>query len=413
MTEYPLTGQEALLLPGVGGLGKQLEVTGESALYEAELEGSAGPVLVEIRPGGTPQAALQLNRWCNSLALVHPHLLKLYRAGESVLAGAPVICLVSERADESLAAVLQERPLSEQETREMLEPVLATLAYLHQSGFTHSGLNPANVRAAGETLKLSCGTLRRISADGDPAAGDPADDVYSVGVLVVQALTRKIPEIDEDSGPYILREASEPLIGIVRHCLEPDPARRWTADQALAHLSPPKVPPPLRLVPNTPGDTPVDTHPATNRKWIYAAAAALLLIVATLALTRKNDSPHPVVPAPQTAQAPVAPAPPPPQSEKEAVANTTPPPAPKPQNRKASGWAAIVASYGPRAAAEKRALALSKRWPKFHWEVFQPPSQTLNFVVIGKNLSEDKAEALREHARQAGISNDVYIQRFE
>jgi hypothetical protein len=43
MTEYPLTGQEALLLPGVGGLGKQLEVTGESALYEAELEGSAGP----------------------------------------------------------------------------------------------------------------------------------------------------------------------------------------------------------------------------------------------------------------------------------------------------------------------------------------------------------------------------------
>ena len=75
--------------------------------------------------------------------------------------------------------------------------------------------------------------------------------------------------------------------------------------------------------------------------------------------------------------------------------------------------AAIVASYRPRAAAEKRALALSKRWPKFHWEVFQPPSQTLNFVVIGKNLSEDKAEALREHARQAGISNDVYIQRFE
>jgi serine/threonine protein kinase len=408
MTEHPLTGQEAQLLPGVGGLGKQLEVTGESALYEAELEGSAGPVLVEIRPGGTPQAALQLNRWRNSLDLVHPHLLKLYRAGESVLAGEPVIFLVSERADESLAAVLQERPLSEQETREMLEPVLATLAYLHQSGFTHSGLNPANVRAAGETLKLSCGTLRHTSADGDPA-----DDMYSVGVLVVQALTRKIPEIDEDSGPYILREASEPLISLVRHCLEPDPARRWTAAQALAHLSPPKVPPPLRLAPKTRGDTRVDTHAATNRKWIYAAAAALLLTVATFALSRKNDSPHPVVPAPQTAQTTLAPASPQPLPEKEAVAKTTSRRAPMPQNRKASGWAAIVASYGPRAAAEKRALALSKRWPQFHWEVFQPPSQTLSFVVIGKNLSEDKAEGLREHARQAGISNDVYIQRFE
>jgi serine/threonine protein kinase len=263
----------------------------------------------------------------------------------------------------------------------------------------------------------------------------PADDMYSIGVLVTQALTREIPVVHEDSGPYILREASEPLIGIVRHCLDPDPARRWTSAQALAHLSRPETALPsgpashagvkarvearveasVKSLPETSRDRlmdrPNDGRATVNLKWIYAAVAALLLIVAILALTKRNASR--ATPGRQTVQAPASPASIHPRSPSPPV----PPPVPdsqtKTQNRKASGWVTIVASYGPRTAAEKRVLALSKRWHKFQWEVFQPPSQSLNFVVIGKNLSEDKAEALRQRALQAGISKDVYIERFE
>ncbi len=418
MTEDMIASPQVELLPGVGRLGRQLEHTADRVLYEFELDPAAEPAVAELRPAGTPQADLELARWRESLALTHPHLLKLYGAGKFTMAGEPVIYLVSERADESLAGVLQERALSEQETREMLEPVLAALTYLHESGFAHTELTPANVRAAGDTLKLSSANLLRTDAGGDPAG-----DMRSVGVLLVQALTRNNPEMEEDSGPFIFREASEPFSGIVRHCLEPDSTKRWTAEQALAYLLPkPAVPPsPMRPPVSPPEQLAVNTHYAprqapvsmpaagANRKWIYGGIAALLLIATAMGLNRnKSAAPQ------QQIEAPVATASP---AHQEAVPPAPPlisPAAPIIRRARSDGWVVVVASYGARGAAEKRASEFTKRWPRFHAEVFQPPSQkTRNLVIIGKNLSQEKADALRKRAHQAGLPRDAYIKHFE
>lgn len=312
-------------------------------------------------PGGTPEAALQLRHWQAALPLAHPNLLKLHSAGESELAAEPIIYLVSERADESLAQVLEDRPLTEQEAREMLEPILSAFAYLHAHGFAHNGIRPANVRASGDTLKLTSATLLPMSSGGDPSA-----DMRSLGTLLVQSLTRDL-------------KASEPLSGIIRHLLDPDRSQRWTAEQALAHLQP--VPEPK------------------SRTKLYVAAGAALLIAAAIGLTTKKDP----IPPPAPSSAPIA--------------TTTPNPPPQTPILRAPrspGWVVVVASYAARGPAEKRALQIAKRWPRFHTEVFEPPSQrTRNLVILGKNLTQEKADALRKRARQSGLPRDVYIKRFE
>jgi hypothetical protein len=373
-----MTGAPSQLLPGVGKVGRKLEQFAGGAVYEAELNGSSDPAVVEIRPAGTPQATRQLDLWRRCLALAHPNLIKLYAAGESMLAETPVIYLVGERADESLAEVLQERALSEQETIEMLEPLLAVLAWLHRNGFAHTAINPANIRAAGDTLKVSSRTLQPIN-DG----GDPAEDMRSVGVLLRNALAREISTI------------SEPLLGIILRTSEVDRTEGWTAEQALAHLSSKTTVPP----------------PSTNRRWIYGALAALLLSAGAIGLIKKNEPAQPVGPPPQQKAAPVssvAPTPPP------APATQPAHPIPKSRNRRAEGWTVVVASYADRGRAGERAAELSKRWPAFHVEVFQPPlQQTRYLVVIGKNLSEDRAEALRQRAHREGLAGDAYIKRFD
>lgn len=412
MTEDIIASPEVELLPGVGKLGRQLEYNGDRALFEVELEHGAQQAVAELRPAGTPEADQQLARWRESLALDHPHLLKLYGAGESTWAGEPVIYLTSERAEESLAGVLEERALSEQEAREMLEPVLQALSYLHRSGFAHAELTAANVRAVENTLKLSSANVLRTDAGGDPAA-----DMRSVGVLVVQSLTRNSPEVEEDSGPYILRDASEPFSAIVRHCLDPDRSKRWTAEQALACLSPnppaPAAPPQQQAQAPIKPPSAAPARPAAvraNSSWKYGAAALLVIaaIGATIGLTRSKTAAPTTVPPQAPVTAPVSEATPTRQPVLPRAA------APKPTPSRDAGWAVVVASYGARSAAEKRAKDLRKRWPKFHPEVFEPPSQkTRNLVVIGKNLSQANADALRKRARQAGLPRDVYIKRFE
>jgi hypothetical protein len=269
----------------------------------------------------------------------------------------------------------------------MLEPLLVVLTWLHRNGFAHTAINPANIRASSDTVKVASGTLRSID-DG----GDPAEDMRSVGVLVHTALAREIST------------TSEPLKGIILHSAEVDRTERWTADQALAQLSPKTVSPKTAAPP-----------PSPARNWRYGALAALLVIAATMGLImgfiKKNEPAQSVGPKPQQTAATAS------------SVVTTPPPAPatqpahaapKSRNRRDEGWTVVVASYASRGQAQERAAELSKRWPNFHVEVFQPPLQSSrHLVIIGKNLSEDRAEALRLRAHREGLAGDAYIKRFD
>src|SRR5580704_18775773 len=191
-------GNESLIrneemLDGVCPLGVLIRRSVRGAVYETDFgEGEdAVPAVIKIREVEPAEAENLIQRLWNVTELEHPNLLKIYATGSSMLNGGPVFYVVMERAEESLEAVLAERALTISETREMLAPALEALDYLHKNGYAHSRLRPSNVLAVNDRLKLSTDSLIRVTDSG------AAEDMRALGVLIVQALTQKIPNADQ------------------------------------------------------------------------------------------------------------------------------------------------------------------------------------------------------------------------
>jgi hypothetical protein len=331
-----------------------------------------------------------------------------------------------ERADESLEEVLAERALTERESREMLLPVVAALQYLHKKGYAHSRLQPSNVLAVSDQIKLSSDSVIQVD-DG----GSTEEDMRALGVLIVQALTQKAPNAHEKPESYAFVESQQPLADIVKRCLDPDSDGKWTVEQVDARLKAPSVEPvqlsrkSLMHETARPEENPAatDSNPGTP-KWIYAGLAALILVVVLAAVMRKKDS-APVATVPGAA-APLKDLHPeatglglagsrgsgPASSEAtSAVRAETTRAVPGARRRRADGWAVIVGAYGSREPSEKRMRDLMKRWPEFNISVFEPQTEKHYLVVLGQDLSEVQAEALRKRAVESGLPTDTYIKR--
>jgi TonB family protein len=241
---------------------------------------SAAIKLVEANP---EDAEAQLAGWAAATALSHPHLMRVFQTGRCQLDGAEFIFLVMERADEDLSQVLPLRPLSAAETSEAMASILDALAYLHALGLVHTRLRPANILAAGDQLKISSDRLcragearvRRQKPDAydapEAAQGEimPAADVWSLGVTLVEALTQsKKPE-------RALPLLPAPFGDIARHCLQPDPLRRWTVPEIQARLRQPSPAPRVESA----------ARPATRaRAWQGLLAATLTLVLVLAAV---------------------------------------------------------------------------------------------------------------------------------
>ena len=77
-----------------------------------------------------------------------------------------LLYVVMEYAEDNLAQILPQRALTPEEVRDLLEPALDALAFIHGKSLVHGRLKPSNVMAAGDQLKLSSDSLVRT---GDPA----------------------------------------------------------------------------------------------------------------------------------------------------------------------------------------------------------------------------------------------------
>ncbi len=418
------------IVDGSYRLGALINRSIRSTVYKTEFGEYGLPAMIKIREYESSGSEDLLEQWRHAMELAHPNLLKIYAAGSSALDGAPIIYVVMERADESLKSVLGERALTGDETRELVEPAVAALQYLHKKGYAHSRLVPSNVLAVQDRLKLSSDNAIRVN-DG----GSTAEDMKALGVLIVQALTQQIPDGDGQLEAEILRKAPDPFPRIVRHCLDPDSARRWTAEQVEATLKGPagESAPPIRMprVEKTPAveaqptvrlerEDPDKAHSKTGiPKWIYGGIAALILIVVLSAVMRKKDAAPAAVVSPAVVSPAVVPPTTPDAVRAESVEVHPPPPKPdqrtegtRSRGRKADGWSVIVAAYASRELAEKRMRDMMRRWPKFNIDVFQPREEkTHYFVVLGQNLSEDQAEELRKRAVDSGLPPDTYIKR--
>jgi len=415
-----LSGLLGEIVDGRYRLGAPLGYSAAGAILETEFGPNDLPAAIKIREVQQESEDVA-RRWSNALEFQHPNVLRVYATGSSILNGVPVDYLVMERGDESLENVLAERALTVDETRRTLGPAVAALDYLHKNGYCHSRLSSSKVLAVGDQVKLSCNSAVPLR-EGNTAA----DDIRALGVLIVEALTQKVPERD---GPLNLKEVPPPFKEIARHCLDPDPASRWTAEEVEANLNGPEIKvrtlaePVARVTPMPLEDRGEEPPRRVIPKWIYAALAALVLIVVLVALIRKqNSAPVPtgsshVIAQPAHPDTPVAPesAPKPsplvPKSRRAARTAPTQSSS-RVAAEKTGGWWVIVAAYNSSEAAEKRVRDLTKRWPGFHVTMSEPHSEKTRYLItLGQGLSEDQAQALRKRAVASGLPRDTYIKR--
>jgi serine/threonine protein kinase len=151
---------------------------GDAAVFETEFQGN--PAAIKI-VSGTPESVESLIAlWRKSTDLSHPALVKVLTTGKTGLGEIAAAYIVMERAEDNLAAVLAERPLTPEETQEMITPILDVLQYLHANGFAHGRLKPPNIMAFGDQLK--------VSSDNLIPGGDPGADGRAIGPLLKEAL---------------------------------------------------------------------------------------------------------------------------------------------------------------------------------------------------------------------------------
>lgn len=316
---------------------RELGGTEWTSAWTTELEDDhTQKAAVKIFPFESVDSRATISRWNVARTLSHPHLMPLLDAGRCEVDGEGLLYVVTEYADETLSQLLPERPLSIQEAQDMLGPILDALSYLHNLGLTHGHLRPTNVMVINDQLKLSpdfgwC--ARRLSIYDPPEAGagnaSPAADIWSLGILLVEALTQRPPlwNRSRDGDPEIPAAIPEPFFTICRECLRIDPQRRCTLDDIKARLCPPQSAEPAvqHAAPASAGATAAPSaKPLYGFRAMFLAGSILFLLLMIAAfrfgwsLTPSSPWPplrHPLMervasPAPTAATAPaLSPAP--------------------------------------------------------------------------------------------------------
>ncbi len=226
-----------------------------SAVFATLARGDAGDserVAIKLIAADMPEAEKQLLRWTAARALSHPSLIRVFDAGRCDLDGTALLYVVEEYAEENLSQILPERALTAEETRGMLAPILGALQYVHDQGFLHGHIQPTNILAIGDQVKLSSDGLvpvgdRSYSA-GTISAYDPPEaamgalstvgDVWQLGMTLVEALTQHLLVWDRArlSAPEVPAAVPEPFREIALHCLQVEAGGRWTIAEIVARL---------------------------------------------------------------------------------------------------------------------------------------------------------------------------------
>jgi TonB family protein len=315
-----------------------------SAVFLAERAGER--CAIKLVPTEDVVAQLPLSRWEQASKLSHPHLSRILQSGRARLDGISLVYVAMEFAEEELAEV--DRPLTPKEARELMTPAAKALAYLHGKGFAHGRIKPSNILSVHDELKISGDApLRkgeRHASSPEPQPYDapelatsgvtPAGDVWSLGVSLVEAMTKELPTVE--GGELRLPDSLRPdsFREVAAGCLNQDPARRWTIADITEWLERGTMPSPKRarrrhLWPIAAALAVVALGAVA---WIYAGPYLTSSAPAAAPAVSASTSPSTAAPAP--ARAPAAPPPTrgtkPPKPKKE-VAQVDPAPEPAPE----------------------------------------------------------------------------------
>jgi serine/threonine protein kinase len=162
--------------------------------------------------------------------LQHPHILPVFDYGEAE--GYTYIVMTYVKSG-TLADLMKKRRFSLAEIREIISQVGGALGYAHSSGMIHRDVKPSNVLVdeSGNCLLTDFGLARMIESTsnltssgtimGTPAymspeqgAGvriDKRSDIYSLGIILFELLTGRVPYTAETPVAVVFKHIQDPL----------------------------------------------------------------------------------------------------------------------------------------------------------------------------------------------------------
>ncbi len=275
--------------------------------------GESEQAAIKLISAGPADAAKHLLRWKGAAELNHPNLIRMFEAGRCQLDGTDLLYVVEEYAEENLAQILPERALTAEEVRAMLPPVLRALLFVHDKGFVHGHIQPSNILAIGDQVKLSSDALGMPGESnrraGAASAYDPPEaatgavstvaDVWQLGMTLVEALTQRLPVWDRarTSAPEIPATIPEPFREIAVRCLQMDAGKRWTMAEIGNRLGSARgesaLPGPASA--QTSGQTStIAGQGKVSAKWPYWLGLAAVIAVAFFLIARQKPSGPPM-----------------------------------------------------------------------------------------------------------------------
>ncbi|MGD0733535.1 MAG: protein kinase [Terracidiphilus sp.] len=245
---------------GVGGMG---------VVYRGMDNSMGREVAIKTLTEATDELRQRFQLEARSGVLNHPNIVTVYDFGEQD--GNPYIVMEFVPGDSLENLLRGGRQFTLIERLEIVRQVCLALGYAHQKGVVHRDIKPANVMVQpdGNIKIVDFGVARLASHSGHTQAGmvigtfhyisperllgKPADgraDIWSVGVILYQLLTGRLPFPGDDPATLhrVIREAHEPLSSahagyppvldhILDRALAKDPIDRYeTAEEMAADL---------------------------------------------------------------------------------------------------------------------------------------------------------------------------------
>jgi serine/threonine protein kinase/WD40 repeat protein len=243
-------------------------------VYEAvdELDRLVAVKVLKPQLAGDPCERARFEREARKAAAVrHDHIVTVYHVGHAPSLGLPYLVMEYLEGETLAARLRREGALSPKEAAEIVRQVASGLAAAHVCGLVHRDVKPSNIllEAGSGRAKLTDFGLARATEPGSVASqsgavvGTPAymspeqvtapgkvdgrSDVYSLGVVLYEALTGErpfsgLPHLvldqvvhDEPRAPRRLNDAvPRDLETITLKCLAKEPERRYPSAEDLA-----------------------------------------------------------------------------------------------------------------------------------------------------------------------------------
>ena len=213
----------------------QIGQGGMAAVYKAYQPSMDRNVAIKVLPGQLAESkefAARFRQEAHIIAkLEHPHILPVFDYGESD--GTSYFVMRYLEAG-TLKTKMEAGPLSLNETDHFFEQLAEALGYAHRHGVVHRDLKPGNalVDEAGNLFLTDFGIAKILESASprltqtDAIMGTPAyispeqakampvdqrSDIYSLGIILYEMVTGRVPFVADTPLAVILKHISDPL----------------------------------------------------------------------------------------------------------------------------------------------------------------------------------------------------------